>query len=86
MARRNFHKLEDPKKAAIEFWKSETKSGLKVFWDRGHISDHQQHGGVGTIFASGPEAKGYDSHPNRFMLIKTMDDIDEAFCYYEDNE
>ena len=77
--------MDDPKKAAIEFWKKETASGLKTYWDKGHILNHEN-GGIGIIFASGPDAKGYDSHTSRFMQIRSLEDIDDVFTHYEDFE
>lgn len=87
--RKNFHRLDNPRKAVSEFFAAEMKLGNKVYWDKGHIQNHD-HGGVGIYFCSCKPDNQYDvdyaNHYNRFMLIKTEADLDDVFTNYEDNE
>lgn len=87
--RKNFHRIENPRKAVSEFFAAELKRGYKVYWDKSHITNHDN-GGVGMYFCSAAPGSEYDheyvGNYNRFMLIRSEADIEDVFTHYEDDE
>ena len=94
MTRKNFHRLPNPRLSVVQFLKSESEKGNKVYWDRSHIQDGQgenhNNAGVGIYCVSSKprsnEDEQYSYEPRRFMLLKNETDIEEMFTYYEDGE
>lgn len=94
MRSRNFHRIANPKAEVINFLKAESQKGNKVYWDRSHVQDghgeNHNNGGVGLYCVSAKPRSDEDQlcsyEPRRFMLLKSEDDVEEIFTYYEDDE
>ena len=95
MTRKNFHRLPNPHAAVVQFLKTESEKGHKVYWDRSHIQgpghgEAHNNGGVGIYCVSCKARDDYDQQyaydAQNFMLLKNEADIEEMFTYYEDGE
>lgn len=88
--RKNFHRTTNPRKAVSDFFKKETHDGHKVYWDKGHVYVGHDQGGVGMFFVNCKSGDDddykYSQTPNRFMIIKNEEDLNEVFTHYEDEE
>lgn len=95
MTRKNFHRVANSRAAVVQFLKTESEKGLKVYWDRGHIQgqvagEAHNNAGVGIYCVSCKPRDDYDQQYSyntaTFMLLKSDADIEEMFTYYEDGE
>lgn len=94
MNRKNFHRLSNPRTAVMQFLKTESEKGNKVYWDKSHIQDgageNHNNPGVGiyciSVKARSAEDENCSYDSRRYMLLKGETDIEEMFTYYEDGE
>lgn len=93
MTRKNFHRVDNPRKAVTDFLKVESDKGNKVYWDKSHLAGNEganNNPGIGiycvSVKARGQDDETYAYETSRYMLLKGDAEIEDMFCYYETGE